>query len=415
MTSMWQIKSLGEVCRFERGLTYTKGDEVERSNNGVLRANNIDLETNTLVLNEIRYISDDIAVPNLKKVSKDSLIICIASGSKSHLGKVAFIDKELDYAFGGFMGQITPSSSLYPKFLFYVMRTQPYKEFINSLTNGMNINNLKYNDLKNYCFSVPPRVEQQSIVALLDKAFEGIDTAVASAEKNLANARELFDSYLQRIFSGHEKGWAKSLIMDVCNRVTVGHVGTMAERYKLNGIPFLRSQNIRPFEINMDNITFIDNEFNSELKKSQLCPGDLAIVRTGYPGTAAVIPPWLTEANCSDLVIIRPSQKVSSYYLEAFFNSDSGKKLVFGKLVGSAQKHFNVKAAKEAVIHYPDVAKQTSIVEKIKELRIESERLELLYKGKLVSLADLKRSILQKAFAGELSTRSSDPTQEAAE
>lgn len=112
MKEEWQTKPLGELCEFHRGLTYAKGDEVESSNNIVLRATNIDLTTNLLDLSELRYISDKIVVPDGKKVKKDSLIICTASGSKSHLGKVAYIDEDYDYAFGGFMGMITPKKEL---------------------------------------------------------------------------------------------------------------------------------------------------------------------------------------------------------------------------------------------------------------------------------------------------------------
>jgi type I restriction enzyme, S subunit len=151
---------------------------------------------------------------------------------------------------------------------------------------------------------------------------------------------------LNDVFSKSNELIEKSL-SSVCPKITVGHVGSMAKRYKSAGIPFLRSQNIRPFQISLDNIVYIDEDFHSELAKSKLNPGDLAIVRTGYPGTAAVVPAELSEANCSDLVIVRPSAEINPYYLAAFFNSTYGKELVTGKLVGAAQKHFNVTAVKD--------------------------------------------------------------------
>jgi type I restriction enzyme S subunit len=107
MKEGWEIKSLESVVSFQRGLTYSKKDEVDFSTNIVLRSNNVDLPTNQLNLTELRYINDDIKIPSDKKIKKGSLIICIANGSKSHLGKVALIGEEYDYAFGGFMGQLT--------------------------------------------------------------------------------------------------------------------------------------------------------------------------------------------------------------------------------------------------------------------------------------------------------------------
>lgn len=176
----------------------------------------------------------------------------------------------------------------------------------------------------------------------------------------------------------------------------------MKMEYKESGVPFLRSQNIRPFEVSMDNAMFIDGAFHCALKKSQLRPGNLAIVRTGYPGTAAVIPPELPDSNCSDLVIVRPSKEVNPHFLAAFFNSAFGKQLVLGKIVGAAQKHFNITAAKEVMLHVPPMPEQRSIVAKLDDLREETQRLESIYQQKFAALEDLKKSLLQQAFTGQL-------------
>jgi type I restriction enzyme S subunit len=95
--------------------------------------------------------------------------------------------------------------------------------------------------------------------------------------------------------------------------------------------------------------------------KSALSPGDVAVVRTGYPGTACVIPQSLPESNCADLVVITPSGKVNPYYLAAIFNSAWGKASVAGNLVGVAQQHFNVGAAKEMEVALPSRATQDRI------------------------------------------------------
>ena len=152
----------------------------------------------------------------------------------------------------------------------------------------------------------------------------------------------------------------------------------------------------------MGNAMFIDKVFHRALKKSQLRPGDLAIVRTGYPGTAAVIPPELPDSNCSDLVIVRPSKEVNPHFLAAFFNSAFGKQLVLGKIVGAAQKHFNITAAKEVMLHVPPIPEQRTIVAKVDDLREETQRLARLYERKLAALDDLKKSLLHQAFSGAL-------------
>lgn len=156
-------------------------------------------------------------------------------------------------------------------------------------------------------------------------------------------------------------GWRKVKLKEVCREITVGHVGSMANEYVNEGITFLRSQNILPFSLDLSSVKYIAPEFHNKLKKSALFPGDLAIVRTGYPGTACVIPSWLHVSNCADLVIIRPSEKVNSRYLACLFNSTWGQGKVAGNLVGVAQQHFNVSAAKEMEINLPPRSTQDKI------------------------------------------------------
>ncbi|WP_200627597.1 restriction endonuclease subunit S [Pseudomonas sp. LAM2023] len=155
--------------------------------------------------------------------------------------------------------------------------------------------------------------------------------------------------------------WREVRLEDVCERITVGHVGSMANEYVSEGVPFLRSQNITPFKVDLRDVKYITSEFNEKLKKSALKPGDVAVVRTGYPGTAAVIPRALMVSNCSDLVIIRPGEEIDSWFLSCLFNSVWGKSMVAGNLVGVAQQHFNVGAAKNLRIRLPPIQIQQTI------------------------------------------------------
>ena len=123
--------------------------------------------------------------------------------------------------------------------------------------------------------------------------------------------------------------------------LTVGHVGPMKDRYVLEGIPFLRSLNVRPNRVDLKNIVFIDERFNNELTKSRLQPGDLVVVRTGDPGVAAVVPQALKVANCSDLVIGRLVQSLNPHYAAFFMNSEFARQVVRSVQVGVAQQHFN--------------------------------------------------------------------------
>jgi type I restriction enzyme S subunit len=153
----------------------------------------------------------------------------------------------------------------------------------------------------------------------------------------------------------------KVKLKEVCREITVGHVGPMADSYVESGIPFLRSQNITPFAIDKTNLKFIDGQFHEKLKKSALHPGDVVVVRTGYPGTACVIPDGMLVANCADLVILRPSEEIDGDYLASMFNSVWGKGRVAGSLVGVAQQHFNIGVAKDMEVSLPPIEVQRRV------------------------------------------------------
>ena len=162
------------------------------------------------------------------------------------------------------------------------------------------------------------------------------------------------------------KDWKTYKLEDVSDRVTVGFVGSMAQEYIDSGVPMLRSQNIKPFSLDFNNIKYISYEFHKKIAKSALKGGDVAIVRTGAPGTACVIPNGLAPLNCSDLVIVSPNLKhVNPYFLCFYFNSIASH-YVNSQLVGAVQQHFNVGAAKKMEINLPSLVEQNLIVDILK-------------------------------------------------
>ncbi len=154
--------------------------------------------------------------------------------------------------------------------------------------------------------------------------------------------------------------WQTVRLKDVANEITVGHVGSMASEYVEAGVPFLRSLNIEPFRINENDLRFITLEFHMKLRKSALRPGDVVIVRTGKPGATALVPPWLKEANCSDLVIVRPGKELNNRFFVYFMNSVA-KRHVAAHIVGAVQQHFNVGSSRDLIINLPPIHEQQAI------------------------------------------------------
>ena len=215
MRKDWEYKKLGEVATFNRGLTYSGKDEVDFSENIVLRSNNIDIDSNTLNLNELKYISDEIIIPKDKRLKRNSIFICMSNGSKQHLGKVAFIDKDYSYAFGGFMGLISPEEkSLIPKFLYYFLCSTKFKLFLTIIGNGANINNIKFSDISKVNLPLPQKSTQLSIVAELDK----INELIQLKKQQLKDYDQLAQSIFYEMFGDpveNEKGWEVKKISEV--------------------------------------------------------------------------------------------------------------------------------------------------------------------------------------------------------
>ena len=366
----WQVKKIGEVCTLKSGTTVNKSLEETSGDIPYLKVADMNLPENELeIVTSSRFLNH--------KFLKENSIFPVGTTIFPKRGGAILTNKKRLTTVPictdlNIMGVI-PSDILLPKFLYFYFLNIDMRE----LGSGSSIPQINNYDIEPLIISFPPLPQQKRVVAILDEAFEGIDRAIANTEKNLANSRELFESYLNAIFTQKGKGWVEKKLEDICKEITVGHVGSMASKYKDSGIPFLRSQNILPFRIKLDNVVFIDNEFHSTLKKSQLRPGDFAIVRTGYPGTAAVIPEEIGIVNCSDLVIVKPCENINTHYLCLFFNSVFGKTLVGSRLVGAAKKHFNITTAKKVLIPLPCLTEQNCFVTKMAELAIETQRLGL--------------------------------------
>lgn len=411
MKRAWKAAPLGELCEFQRGLTYAKGDEVEASNNVVLRANNIDLATNLLALDELKCIDDKVVVPESKKVKKGSLMICTASGSKSHLGKVCLIDHDYGYAFGGLMGMVTPKNGLLSKYLFHLMTSEAYKNFIGELSDGANINNLKFDDLRKFQVPYPLLPEQQRIVGVLDEAFEGIATAKANTEKNLRNARALFDSYLQSVFTQNGNGWIKIRLGEICD---------IKHGFAFDGADF--SSDVpegKPLVITPGNFTeggrLLFNARNTKRFSGnvpigfRLEIGDLVVVMTDLSSKMKILgKPAFIETG--DVLhnqrigrVVFHNECVERRMLYYFMMTDDFLKNIRESATGTMVRHTAPKRILSNLIPFPEDRKeQQAIICKLDTLSEEINRLTSLFKEKLAALETLKKSLLHQAFAGKL-------------
>jgi type I restriction enzyme S subunit len=208
------------------------------------------------------------------------------------------------------------------------------------------------------------------------------------------------------------EGWVWATFDQTSERVTVGHVGSMKDEYIENGIPFLRSQNVRENRFDSEGLKFISQEFHENLKKSSLQPGDLVVVRSGSVGVSCVIPETLKEANCSDLVIVKQPRAINPHY-GAFYMNSIARSRVNAQQVGVALIHFNTKSMAMMPVPVPPSREQMVIVEEVERCISVVNKLETVINQNLKRSEKLRQSILKKAFEGKLVPQ--DPADEPAD
>jgi type I restriction enzyme S subunit len=285
------------------------------------------------------------------------------------------------------------------RYLYYLLSILELTNLAKGVKPGIN-----RNDVYSIPVTVPPLPEQQRIVGILDEAFEGIATAKANAEKNLQNARALFESHLNEVFSQRGEGWVERRLGDICERVSVGHVGPTSQFYcdQSEGIPFLRSQNVRRGFLDWDGVQYVTKEFHQKLKKSQLRAGDLLFVRVGANrGDCCSLPNDAGEINCANIVFARPT-KGNADYLERYCDSTHGREQLLGMTTGSAQGVINTHSVADLIVPIPPPLEQKRIVDSLNEFQDETQHLESIYQQKLAKLDELKKSLLDQAFTGRL-------------
>ena len=328
---MVQKKRLGEIALLQRGLTYSKGDEVPSSSKVVLRSNNIDLESHSLDLSELKFLREDFVIPEDRRVKKDSIFICMSNGSKQHVGKVAFIDRDMDYAFGGFMGLIVPKPSVSAKYVFYACNSSSYRTFLSQIGNGIGITNLRFSDLEKFEIPLPSIEDQQRIVDELDLLTGIIDKKSAQLRDFDNLAKSLFFDLFGNPFI-NEKNWDIKPVGDCFLSIKNG--ANIKQTKGASGLPITRIETLSNGVFNRDRLGYADlfdvNKYNSFV----LNDGDILmshINSKAYIGCSVVykaIPGECIIHGMNLLRLIGIDSIIRPDYAKHFFDTDFFKKQV---------------------------------------------------------------------------------------
>lgn len=320
---------------------------------------------------------------------------CTIIGRKGSINNPIFTTSKfwiVDTAFG-----LSPKAELDNKFLHYYCLAYDFTAH----NRGTTIPSLVKTELLEIPIPLPPLPEQRRIVSILDKAFEAIATAKASAEKNLQNARELFESHLNEVFTKRGDGWVEKTLADVSTVFGRGkskHRPRNAKHLYGGKYPFIQTGDIRNASHIINDYTQTYNE--AGLAQSKLWPkGTICITIAANIAETAILG---FDACFPDSVIgfVANPREADTAFIEYLLQSFKTRIQALGK--GSAQANINLGTFENEQFPFPPISLQKKIVTQLDALSTETQRLEAIYQRKVEALEELKKALLQQAFEGEL-------------
>lgn len=383
--------------------------------------------------------------------------------SRAPIGYVAIAARQLSTNQGFKTFVLKPALS--PDFVYYYL--QRAKELAKGLASGTTFLELSKGKAETLPIPVAPLNEQRRIVDAIETRFARLDAAVRALERARANLKRYRGSILGAACSGRlvpteaalsrrtgtpfesardlvarlreerkrareelgsrkdlvdassvalprlplPEGWSWFPFVELAGRVTVGYVGPISEEHRDEGIALLRSQNVRPNRFDPTGISHVSSGFFNENRKCAVSPGDICIVRSGDVGTACVVPNYLGEALCSDLVLIQKPVGIVPKFGAYVLNSIARERVYKGT-VGIGLPHYNTKSVASLPIPVPPLEEQRRIVDEVERELSVVVQAEAQVEHGLARSANLRSSILKAAFEGRLVPQ--DPNDEPA-
>lgn len=297
-----------------------------------------------------------------------------------------------------------------PTFFNYYSQSSEYVDAVDSETTGTTRKRISRSRLGNIRIPVPPIPEQQRIVRILDEAFAGIATAETNAEKNLQNARALFESYLEAVFSQRGEGWVEKCLGDVCDLLS-GFAFKSGDAVPDSQTQLVRMGNLYGNRLDLDRSpVFYPNKFAVEYQRYLLKEGDIIISLTGTTGKedygyAVSIPECDLQLLMNQRIAKFDSIQedlVNRDFLLHYLRSRTFLNVLYPTANGTRQANLSSVTIKTLPIPLCSIQEQKKIASSLEALSAETQRLESLYQRKLAALEELKKSLLHQAFNGEL-------------
>ena len=392
----WEEKPLGDLCSIQLGKTPARKsprfwDPDKETENVWLSIS--DLSHGQVVGDSVEYVSNE-ALSIMKVVPEGTLMVSF----KLTLGRTSFAARDL-YTNEAIAAILNLDHSVNQRFLMHFFDRFDWKKACegDEKLKGYTFNKAKLNVLE---IPIPPLEEQERIVEVLDEAFAAIDKAKANIERNLINARELFQSRLNDIFSNPSEDWEIRPLGEI-SAIRYGH--TDKSNADFRGPKFLRITDIQDGVVNWESVPRCNPMTEQDWAKYELRKGDIVFARTGATtGKSFLLRDVEDAVFASYLIRVRLHQLDAAPFVALFFESPEYWAVVAEGTTGSAQGGFNAKKLSSLSIPLPPREVQAEVIMELSELRRNVRNLEDGYQAELNSLEELRQSILEQAFEGKL-------------
>jgi type I restriction enzyme S subunit len=323
----------------------------------------------------------------------------VVTGRSGSIGNVFFVEK--DFWPLNTVLYVKDFHGNDPRFVYHLLRKFDLSRF----ASGTGVPTLNRNFVHDEPVNVPPLPEQRRIVGILDEAFAGIATAKANAEKNLQNARDLFESSLQALFRQRGMGWTDTTLQAVADRTCSLSYGIVqpGEEWP-GGLPVVRPTDLTTTIIGLDGLKRVNPTVAEAYKRTALQGNESLLCVRGSTGVVAMASPELKGANVTRGIVpvrfdnSRVSPPLGYYLLRSTQVQDQIRK----KTYGAALMQINIGELRQIVIAVPPRQEQDAMVSRLDRLAAETERLELLYASRVHAVNELRTSLLHHAFTGQL-------------
>jgi type I restriction enzyme S subunit len=390
----WQAKNLGDLCNVVGGGTPPKDNPAFYSGE-IPWATVRDMRQDVITETEFRITKDAVKSSATNIIPSGNVVIATRVG----LGKVCLIGQ--DTAINQDLRGIVPRNdkTLVVRYLYWWLKS--IADVIVAEGTGATVQGVKLPFVKSLQIPVPPLPEQQRIVGILDEAFEGIATAKANAEKNLQNARAIFESHLNDVFTRRGKGWVDRTLDQVCI-VERGSSPRPIKEYfttESDGVNWIK---IGDTEEGGKYVYTTAQKITPEgAKQSRFVKeGDFILTNSMSYGRPYIMK---TSGYIHDgWFVLRLNMAIDTDYFYYLLSSPVVQSQFASLASGSVVKNISGDLVKKAVLPIPPLEHQHIIVEKLLTMSEETQRLESIYQQKLAALEALKKSLLNQAFIGEL-------------